>query len=814
MVAFRTSLLVVSCWVAGSMLYAAAGGEGSAVGLRAEFGPPEGEIGVTRAFSPRPALFVANDGQWAEERLRFALCRPEGRVVAADGGLAVQLPGGPEKTVSVGLRFVGANALCPEGLKRGEELFNYYVGSEERWRTGVRSYEAVVYSDLYDGIDLIVRAQPDGLKLEFHAAPGSDWRDITIACGGIEELAIDEAGRLVISTAWGEIFDEAPVIYQDIGGRRGMVGGRFRLVGGEAYGFEVTGAYDPGHALVIDPDLSWSTYFGGSDNADYVYSTRVDRQGSLYVAGATFSGDFPTTPGAYDRSHNGSSDVFVSKFTSEGALVWSTFLGGSHRDYGYGLGIDGEGNVYVTGGSQSTDFPTPGGYDTSHNGLSDWFIAKFSGDGALLWSTYLGGSQNDGAYAVAPDGAGDVYVSGYTASTDFPATDGAYDTSYNGGDYDCAAAKFSASGELIWSTYLGGSGSDRAYGMSGDGAGNLYVSGSTGSTDFPTTPGAYDTIYNGGERDCFVTHFSSGGGLQWSTYLGGGGAESGYGIALDGSGNVCVTGETYSDDFPTPGGFDTTNEGAPDYKDCFVSKFSASGSLTWSTYLGGDTDDKGREIDADNLGLIYVGGETDSVNFPTLRAYQTSLNGSMPDGFASEFLEDGTLWWSSYLGGLSHDSGHTITADAAGGVYLAGETRSYDFPTTPGAYDLDTDGADAFISKFTRGWTFRITNALGEAIAAMDEANNLMLAGSLTESSTPAATSGSDFLIKADDGTIVAAIDSSGNMVIMGTAHENQTSLTPPAGSFSVKKGVRPIVVAYIAASGDLYLRGEVIEGG
>jgi hypothetical protein len=326
--------------------------------------------------------------------------------------------------------------------------------------------------------------------------------------------------------------------------------------------------------------LLWSTFLGGSD-FDYARSLVLDPSGNPVVAGYTESSDFPTTPGVYDTSYNGSEDVFVTKISASGsALLWSTFLGGSGSDVGTSVVLDASGNAVVTGYTQSSDFPTtPGAYDTSFNGgYYDWdvFVAKLSASGsALVWSTFLGGSREDDGYSLVLDASANAVVTGFTASSNFPTTPGAYDTSYY--NHDIFVAKLSASGSaLLWSTFLGGSDDDSEYSLVLDALGSAVVTGETQSSDFPTTPGAYDTSFNGGSygSDVFVAKLSaSGSALVWSTFLGGGGNDVGYSLVLDASGNAVLTGWTSPSGFPTtPGAYDTSHDGGT--YDVFVAKLS------------------------------------------------------------------------------------------------------------------------------------------------------------------------------------------------------------------------------------------------
>ncbi len=461
-------------------------------------------------------------------------------------------------------------------------------------------------------------------------------------------------------------------------------------------------------------NLLAGTFLGGSD-WDEANDLALDAQGNVYVAGETSSTDFPTTLGAYDRTYNGgSSDVFVSRLSGDlNSLLASTFLGGSAWDSATALVLDGQGNVYVAGETGSADFPTmAGAYDGSYNsGDRDAFASKLSGDlGSLLTSTFLGGSDWDVATALALDGQGTVYVAGYTSSTNFPTTLGAYDRTYNGGSSDAFAGRLSGDlGSLLTSTFLGGNDSEYALSLALDGQGAVYVMGETGSTIFPTTAGAYDRVYNGGYRDAFVSRLSSNlGSLLASTFLGGSGWDVAIALTLDGQGTVYVAGYTSSTNFPTTlGAYDGSYNGGD--RDAFASKLSGDlGSLLTSTFLGGmfgNGNDVANSLAISSQDTVYVAGWTGSANFPTTAgAYDGVFNRGFRDAFVSRLSSDlGSLLASTFLGGSDWDVATALVLDGQGNVYVAGETWSANFPTTAGAYDRTYNGGarDAFVSKLS-----------------------------------------------------------------------------------------------------------------
>jgi len=328
-----------------------------------------------------------------------------------------------------------------------------------------------------------------------------------------ESISVNASGELVVETKWGEVVERKPVIYQIENGSRVAVEGEYSLKGTSAFGFELHD-YNTVLPLVIDPVLSYSTYLGGSDS-DRCYGIAVDASGAAYVTGYTYSSDFPTE-NAWDDSHNGYWDVFVTKFSAAGnSLLYSTFLGGSDWEgdesfsHKGGIAVDGSGCAYVTGGTHSSDFPTENAWDDSFNGGYydvDAFVTKFSAAGnTLLYSTFLGGIGSVMGNAIAVDSSGCAYLAGATGSSDFPTKD-AWDDSFNGSNADAFVTKFSAAGNsLLYSTFLGGSDWDCGYGVAIDGAGCAYVTGRTQALNFPTV-NAWDDSHNG-NGDAFVTKF-------------------------------------------------------------------------------------------------------------------------------------------------------------------------------------------------------------------------------------------------------------------------------------------------------------------
>jgi hypothetical protein len=477
-------------------------------------------------------------------------------------------------------------------------------------------------------------------------------RDITFAIGTYDPsfpLVIDPA--LVYSTFLGgrEYGDVSNGIAVDSSGNAYVTGNAcssdFPTTVG-AYNRTLRGSNDA-FVTKLNPSgssLVYSTYLGGTAT-DIGYGIAVDSSGNVYVTGLTYSSDFPTTVSAFDRTFGGGNthDAFVTKLNPSGSsLVYSTYLGGNNGgDTGYSITVDSSGNAYVTGQTYSSDFPTTtGAYNRTHGGGQDVFVTKLNPSGSsLVYSTYLGGNNGDIGRDIAVDSSGNAYVTGQTYSSNFPTTASAYNRTYGGGGrvyYDAFVTKLNPSGSsLVYSTYLGGTADDTGTGIAVDSSGNTYLTGDTSSSNFPTTVSAYNRT-NRGSQDVFVTKMNpAGSSLVYSTYLGGTGADTGYGIAVDGSGNAYVTGYTFSSNFPTTdNAYDRIFEGG--YTDVFVTKLNPSGSsLVYSTYLGGSGRDSGNGIAVDSIGDVYVTGSTMSSDFPTTTgAFNRTCRGS--DAFVAK----------------------------------------------------------------------------------------------------------------------------------------------------------------------------------
>ncbi len=625
-------------------------------------------------------------------------------------------------SVALKLSFPGSNpAVRIEPFDPLTTTVSYFIGDDPaRWRPDVPVWGGVRYVDLYPDVDLVLGGRAGGWQL--NAAPGAVVDQVRVQIEGADVVALDRSTLQLDGAAepLSIILPSAPFAYQVIGLSNQNKSLTLTVHSGHRPSQVTRPADDP-------TNLLYSTYMGGN-SVDVTHAIAVDEAGSAYVTGNTGSGDFPTTPGAFDPSYS-NGDAFVVKLNSTGnGLAYATFLGGSRGDSGYAIAVDGTGCAYLTGTTGSSDFPIPSGaFDPSYNGgLTDAFVAKLNPAGSeLTYATFLGGSSYDSGAAVAVDRSGSASVTGSTRSSDFLTTPGTFDPSYNGGSYggDAFVASLNPAGSsLAYATFLGGSSDDYGNAIAVDGAGRAYVTGRTYSSDFPTTPGAFDTSYDRYYDAFVVTLTSTGGALAYATFLGSRGDDEGWGIAVDGVGNAFVAGWTGSRDFPTtPGAFDTSHNGT---YDLFVAKLNQAGSgLVYATFVGGLLHEYGYAIAVNDAGNAFLAGGTSSSNFPTTPgAFDSTFGGGTCgtppytddcyDAFVTRLSADGsTLVYSTYLGSSGdggHDLGLGIALGEVDSAYVTGYTASSDFPTTPGAFDTSYNGGDCSGSPCVDGFVAKL----------------------------------------------------------------------------------------------------------
>ncbi|HEY1337847.1 MAG TPA: SBBP repeat-containing protein [Bryobacteraceae bacterium] len=606
------------------------------------------------------------------------------------------------------MRLAGGNATAGVSpLEASTAKANYLIGRDRsQWRMGVGSYQRIEYAQVYRGIDVAYYGVAGRLEYDFRVAPQADAGAIRMAFSGAR-LRIDRNGDLVLANRAGEIRHHRPIAYQEIAGTRRAVAARY-VRRGRAIGFDI-GPYDRTHELVIDPVVTYAAYFGGSQT-DGAYYVALDAAGNAYIAGETFSTDLAATSGAAQGANGGDQDIFVSKLDSKGALLFTTYLGGNDMETLSGLALDGSGNIYVAGWTISSNFPsTPGAMQTFNRGGffigSDGFVTKLDPTGTkLLYSTYLGGNDDELLLALAVDSAGNAYVTGTTASLNFPVSPAAYQK----GNKALAAfvTKINPTGtQNVYSTYVGGSTAELAHAIAIDAAGAAYVAGYTASRDFPVTTGAPQAVFRGGsslENDGMIFKLDAQGShLIYSTFLGGSGDDEVDAIALDAAGNAYVSGFTSSADFPATAGAMQSTLLGPD--DAFMAKVNPTGTaFGFATLFGGTRSERAPTIALDGSGNIYLGGQSTSSGLPVVAPSQNGWGGA-GDGYVFKFDPTATrVLQGTYIGGSGDETVAAIALDASGNVFATGITASTDFPASRlGAQSKYSGKGDAFIAKLS-----------------------------------------------------------------------------------------------------------------
>jgi hypothetical protein len=599
------------------------------------------------------------------------------------------------------MTLAGASISAPVG---GEQELpgkvNYFIGNDPTcWRTNISSFARVHYREVYPGTDLVYYGNEGRLEYDLVLAPGANPDLIALQFEGADRMELDAQGNLIAWVAGRPVCWQKPVVYQEKGGQRIDIPASYRLKnntlsiepqGNEVIGFELA-AYDPTKPLVIDPVLVYSTYLGGTKD-DSARAVAVDEQGNAYITGSTFSADFPTKAGL-KGTISGGVDVFVAKVSPSGQLLYSTYLGGSGGNQrteigepgetGSGLAVDAGGTCYLTGWTTATNFPLLSPIQPVPGGKSDGFVAALTPDGsALVFSTYLGGSDIDLPAAVALDPSGNIYVGGSTWSTDFPIQNAiqGQNLSVGYGQVDCFVTKLEPRGRgIVYSTYLGGSENDYLRAIAADDEGNAYIAGDTQSGDFPVQ-NAYQPFLAGPRNMVYAKISPDGSGLLYSSYFGGTDYDWAPALALGSNGSLWITGESGSPGLATPGAYQTSK---PDWYN-ILARFNASdGSLVAATYLNPAVPNS---VVVDLDGNVIVGGGA----------------GGSSDCFIAKFSPDlSTMLFSTYLGGNGGDGVSSIALAPNGDLVVLGGTSITNFPTL-NAFQPDLKSPkDAFVARIS-----------------------------------------------------------------------------------------------------------------
>jgi hypothetical protein len=708
------------------------------------------------------------------------------------------------------MKLVGANpAAKAVGADELPGKANYFIGNDpKKWRSNVPTFAKVKYHGVYPGVDLVYYGNQSGqLEYDFVVAPGADPSAISLAVDAARQpgsrkkaaasgqCKIDPNGDLVAHVdADDEVRFHKPLVYQE------------QESGVRSQKSEAKNETRKSKTENRNPANRQSSI----ENRQSVEGRFVlDAENHIHFA-----------LGAYDHTQ---------PLVIDPTLVYSTYLGGSGNDAGQGIAVDSSGNVYVTGSTTSIDFPLMNPLQAGNAGDSDVFVAKLSADGsALLYSTYLGGSANDYGKGIAIDSSGNAYVTGQTASTNFPLMN-PFQANLACAYGNAFVAKLNSTGSaLVYSTYLGGSGDSYENGDSGDSiavdsSGNAWVTGWTNSpSDFPHTANAYQASLGGNQnQNAFVTEMNpTGSALVYSTYLGGRGYDWGNGIAVDSSGNAYVTGNTNTGGFPTTNTILTYQPPTDGYDDVFVAKFnSTTSALVYSTLVGGSGDDDALAIATDSAGDAFVAGKTDSSNFPTVnptQGFNGCSCGTAFDAFVFELNPSGSsLLFSTYLGGSSDDEAEGVAVDSSGNVYVTGATESDDFPVVNPLAGTATGGTNSgFVAKlnpaaspvlvYSSYLSGPSATTYGAGIAA-DSSSNAYVTGA-TGGGLPTVnalqTSGGAFVMKISPGAPVVNLSSTS--LTFGPQNVATTSASQAATLFNT--GDVSLSVSTVVASGDFAL--------
>ncbi len=644
-------------------------------------------------------------------------------------GLPAQRNTQKDSSAAVRMQLTGANSLArisASGQLPGRS--NYFIGNDpSQWQTDVAHYARVSYQDVYPGINLAFHGAQRQTEFDFVVAPGANPAPIAFQFTGAQGMKTDDSGNLVISSTAGNVLLHKPFAYQERNGARQPVDARFILKANNQVSFEL-GNYDRTRELVIDPSVSYaySTYLGGSAE-DIGEAITFDNSGDAYVTGQTASTNFPGASGT--NKLTGAANVFVTRFNAGGSsLVYSTYVGGSGTDSGNSIAVNSSDVAFVAGSTTSADFPTTTGAFQTKLGTgaqSNAVIFELSAGGAITYSTYLGGTGNDAALGIALDSTSGAYaVVGRTSSSNFP-THNALQSALAGTSNGFVSLWNSTGNALVYSTYLGGGTGDVVGAVALDSSDNAYLTGEALSANFPTKNPFQSKCGSCGSNvsDAFVTVINpTGSAYVYSTFLGGSGADVGDAIAVDSAGNAYVTGLTGSStDFPLKSPLQPNYGGGTN--DAFVTKFNSNGSaLLYSTFLGGSAGDLGASITVDGFNNVYITGQTNSNDFPTVNPTQSAFGGGDTDAFVSEINAAGSaLAFSTYLGGSGDEDENStnyggIAVDSAGAnIYVTGNTNSTDFPTHS-PYQANNGGGgntDVFVVKYAQtgasGPTFSYT---------------------------------------------------------------------------------------------------------
>ena len=694
-------------------------------------------------------------------------------------GIEKQDVTGPLSMFRFDMVFEGSNPNTQLLLEEEKTTrYNYLDAAESKQEIyGVRSFQRIRYANLYPSIDLVFYST-DGksLKYDIVAFPGADLSLVKWRYDGANNVRLEKGKTITIQTNLGNIEDLLPFsFFTDASGTERIATEATLKLEASTNTISIQAPANKNKTLVIDP---WSTYLGG-DGQDISYGSCVDGSGNMYSIGKTLSSLFPLAVGSFQQTYGGSTDAFLAKHNASGVLQWTTYIGGAGTDQGNGIAMASNGDILIAGQTNGT-IPTGSSgtnivYSSTNGGGYDAFVGRFTSAGSRLWLTYIGGASDDYGMSIAGDNAGNAIMTGYAAatSTNYPVTAGATQSTLGGGQ-DVVISKFSSTGALTYSTFLGGTGNDLGYGISTDNNDNFYLTG-VAALGFPAgaitgNTCAYATL-NGTGTDAFVAKFSPSGVKQWSTFLGGSTADQGLGIKATTNGMVYVTGYT---NVATGTGFpNTTGVTTGGQNDAFLTKFNSFGSQVWSTLRGGSLVEKGYGVTCDGTS-VYLVGSTTSTNFPTAGTPLQAANGGTTDAFVCKMdTTTAAAVWATYLGGANVDVAYSVCAYNTTSVNVGGSTSSIAFPVAS-AYQSTIGGGVA---------------GTDDAFALSMNSDGTLPAG-CTAPAVPSTPSGLNVLCQGLGGTYTTTAVSGATTYVWSlpsgwTGTSTTTSITATAGASS-----------------------------
>ena len=685
-------------------------------------------------FDNNSLSLIENKGQW-QDNIKFIAQKSNLNLIITSEGIIYDFFDFTGENLTrrnvIAMELVGSNTQKKViGNKPSDVFYNYFKGNDEsKWSVKCRSYEEVIFNNVYNNIDLVLLTDEGNPRYDFIIKKGGNPENIKIKYNGVPSATI-KANEISLKSVFGEIFNNKLRAFQIIDNETKIVECNFKWINDESglIGFDL-GQYDKNFDLIIDP-IVFGGYFGGSAT-DEIKHLSVGKNGEFVVIGTTNSLNFKTTPGVYDEVYNDDIDIFISKFISYGSdkrLVFSTFFGGGLSDYGSALKLDNKGNIYFTGWTNSVDFPYKGGYSKDYNGGYDCFVVKLDNSGSsLTFSSFLGGNKDDYGTDIDLTPDNNPVICGYTDSKNFPTGSGAFQSTHKGLN-DIFVSCFSNTGtSLVYSTFIGGTSDDKAHALAVDESGYVYLTGETTSGDFPVAPfriwgswvwdRPYDYSYNGGKDAFALKLIGNGGKLEFSTFFGGTQDDIGRAVYFDEDGTLFFAGETKKETnrtFPvTESAYMKEHKGG---WDCFFAKMDKpkqsgtwggiSQNLIFSTFFGGSNDEFISYMVRDpKTQSLYFTGKTNSTNYPVEASDVTKPYGRN-DAFLTRFYKDGSgLLLSTFIGGSGEDVGTCVDVDARGDVYLVGITSSNDFKNSANSIQPAYGGgtSDGFFVKFATG---------------------------------------------------------------------------------------------------------------